>query len=47
MVRLGHPARLMDSVLKHSLDYNVMHGEGCKIIAVWIFNEFLLIELGY
>lgn len=31
-VRLGHPARLLDSVLKYSLDYNLSTGEGSKIV---------------
>lgn len=33
MIRLGHPARLMDSVLKYSADYLMNHGEGSKVLA--------------
>eukprot|EP01080_Neovahlkampfia_damariscottae_P004844 gene4844-8429_t len=33
MVRLGHPARIMDSIIKHSLDYNLLHGEGSSIVS--------------
>jgi ATP-dependent RNA/DNA helicase IGHMBP2 len=32
IVRMGHPARLMDSVMKHSVDYNIDHGDGFKIV---------------
>ncbi|KAL0486493.1 hypothetical protein AKO1_012023 [Acrasis kona] len=33
IVRMGHPARLMESVLKHSLDHNIDHGDGAKIVS--------------
>ena len=33
LVRLGHPARLMDSVLHHSLEYRLSHSDGSKIVA--------------
>jgi ATP-dependent RNA/DNA helicase IGHMBP2 len=32
IVRMGHPARLMESVMKHSVDYNIDHGDGHKIV---------------
>ncbi|KAL9652671.1 hypothetical protein ABK040_003974 [Willaertia magna] len=32
LCRIGHPARLMDSVLKHSIDYNISVGEGVKVV---------------
>jgi ATP-dependent RNA/DNA helicase IGHMBP2 len=32
IVRLGHPARIMDSIIKHSLDYNLIHGEGSSVV---------------
>ena len=32
LCRIGHPARMMDSILKHSVDYNISVGEGVKVI---------------
>jgi superfamily I DNA and/or RNA helicase len=31
IVRLGHPARILESVLHHSLDYRVVHGDGGEL----------------
>jgi ATP-dependent RNA/DNA helicase IGHMBP2 len=32
MIRLGHPARLHDDVMKESLDYAITHGDSGKIV---------------
>lgn len=32
IVRIGHPARILDSIIKHSLEYQLIHGENSNIV---------------
>jgi superfamily I DNA and/or RNA helicase len=36
LVRMGHPARLLDLVMQHSVDYNIDHGDDIKLFKIFV-----------